>query len=152
MTSRPRDDERRRAEAAEPGTAQRTARRLWQTATRQRFFAILVLLIVLFVSFALTQDRFFTSANIEALLTSAAILWVVAIGLTFVLLAGGFDLDRLDARASSIALGTFVNDFGIPIGAAIISRLPSARCSGAGSTACSSDGSASRSWSSPSPR
>jgi ribose transport system permease protein len=101
-----------------------TARRLWQTATRQRFFAILVLLVVLFVSFALTQDRFFTSANIEALLTSAAILWVVAIGLTFVLLAGGFDLSIGSMLAlSSIALGTFVNDFGIPIGAAIILTL-----------------------------
>jgi ribose transport system permease protein len=101
-----------------------TARRAWQTATRQRFFAILVLLVVLFIAFTLTQDRFFTSANIEALLTSAAILWVVSMGLTFVLLAGGFDLSVGSMLAlSSIALGTFFNDWGLPAWPAIILTL-----------------------------
>ena len=58
----------------------------------ERFAAVLVLLLALFVFFSLTQERFFTPANIKALLTSASILWVVSIGLTFVMLAGGFDL------------------------------------------------------------
>lgn len=93
-------------------------------ATSQRFFAVLVLLVVLFAGFSLTQDRFFTSANIEALLTSAAILWVVSIGLTFVMLAGGFDLSIGSMLAlSSIALGAFVNDFGLPPLLAILLTL-----------------------------
>ena len=100
----------------------------------------------LFVVFSLTQERFFTSANIKALLTSAAILWVVSIGLTFVMLAGGFDLSIGSMLAlSSIALGAFVNDFGLPAGVAVVLRSPSARRSAAASTACSSASSASRS-------
>jgi ribose transport system permease protein len=99
-------------------------RRLRRIATEQRFFAVLVLLVALFVTFTVTQDRFATSANIEALLTSAAILWVVSIGLTFVMLAGGFDLSVGSMLAlSSIAVGAFVNDFGLPVALAIVLTL-----------------------------
>ena len=85
---------------------------------------MLVLFAVLFTTFAVTQERFFTSANVEALLTSAAILWVVAIGLTFVMLAGGFDLSVGSMLAlSSIALGAFVNDAGLPPLVAVAAAL-----------------------------
>lgn len=90
----------------------------------QRFFAVLVLFVGLFVLFALTQERFATSANIKALLTSAAILWVVAIGLTFVMLAGGFDLSVGSMLAlTSIGLGAFVNDWGLPAVVAVLAAL-----------------------------
>jgi ribose transport system permease protein len=90
----------------------------------QRFFAVLVLFVVLFVVFTLTQERFATSANIKALLTSAAILWVVAIGLTFVMLAGGFDLSVGSMLAlTSIGLGAFVNDWGLPAVVAVLAAL-----------------------------
>jgi ribose transport system permease protein len=114
---------------AEEKQAPRTGRiealsRLRRIATEQRFFAVLVLLVALFVTFTVTQDRFATSANIEALLTSAAILWVVSIGLTFVMLAGGFDLSVGSMLAlSSIAVGAFVNDFGLPVALAIVLTL-----------------------------
>jgi ribose/xylose/arabinose/galactoside ABC-type transport system permease subunit len=92
--------------------------------TRQRFFVVLVLVIGLFIVFAVTQERFATSANIKALLTSAAILWVVAIGLTFVMLAGGFDLSVGSMLAlTSIGLGAFVNDWGIAPGGAVVLAL-----------------------------
>lgn len=108
----------RRGERAE------TLRRLRRVATGQRFFAVLLLLVILFVAFTVTQDRFATSPNIEALLTSASILWVVSIGLTFVMLAGGFDLSVGSMLAlSSIALGAFFNDFGLPAIPAIIVTL-----------------------------
>jgi ribose transport system permease protein len=90
----------------------------------QRFFAVLVLFGALFVVFTLTQERFATSANIKALLTSAAILWVVAIGLTFVMLAGGFDLSVGSMLAlTSIGLGAFVNDWGLPAVVAVLAAL-----------------------------
>ena len=90
----------------------------------QRFFAVLVLFAALFVVFTLTQERFATSANIKALLTSAAILWVVAIGLTFVMLAGGFDLSVGSMLAlTSIGLGAFVNDWGLPAVVAVLATL-----------------------------
>ena len=89
-------------------------------AFRLRFLAVLVLLIAVFVFFALTQARFFTSGNIDALLTSGSILWMVAIGLTFVMLTGGFDLSLGSLLAlSGIAMGTFVTQWGVPVGWAI---------------------------------
>lgn len=107
--------------------------RLRRAATAQRFFAVLVLLVAIFVTFSLTQERFFTSPNIEALLTSAAILWVVSIGLTFVMLAGGFDLSIGSMLAlAGIALGSFVNDFGIPVPAAVVATLAFGALLGAG--------------------
>lgn len=118
MTTSAEERRARRGERAE------TLGRLRRVATGQRFFAVLVLLVILFIAFTVTQDRFATSANIEALLTSASILWVVSIGLTFVMLAGGFDLSVGSMLAlSSIALGAFFNDFGLPVIPAIIVTL-----------------------------
>jgi ribose/xylose/arabinose/galactoside ABC-type transport system permease subunit len=98
--------------------------RLLRGVAGQRFFAVLVLFVALFVVFTLTQERFATSANIKALLTSAAILWVVAIGLTFVMLAGGFDLSVGSMLAlTSIGLGAFVNDWGLPAVVAVLAAL-----------------------------
>lgn len=112
------------ARRARRGERAESLRRLRRTATGQRFFAVFVLLVVLVVAFTVTQDRFATSANIEALLTSVAILWVVSIGLTFVLLAGGFDLSVGSMLAlSGIVLGSFVNDFGLPAIVAILLTL-----------------------------
>jgi ribose transport system permease protein len=106
------------------GRSWTTGIRLGRAAVGQRFFAVLVLLVLLIVGFSLTQERFFTSGNIKALLTSAAILWVVSIGLTFVMLAGGFDLSIGSMVAlSSIALGAFVNDLGVTPGLAIVLTL-----------------------------
>jgi ribose transport system permease protein len=96
----------------------------WRFAIAQRFLAVLVLLAFLLVFFSVTEERFFTSRNIEALLTSTAILWVVAMGLTFVLLAGGFDLSVGSMLAlAGIALGSFYNDLGLPIVLAILATL-----------------------------
>jgi ribose transport system permease protein len=104
--------------------SQQTARRAWTAASAQRFLAVLLLLLALFLFFSLTQDRFFTSGNIDALLTSASILWVVSIGLTFVMIAGGFDLSLGSMLAlTGIALGSFFNDLSLPIGPAILLTL-----------------------------
>jgi ribose transport system permease protein len=99
-------------------------RRAWTAASAQRFMAVLLLLVALFIFFSLTQERFFTSGNIEALLTSAAILWVVSIGLTFVMIAGGFDLSLGAMLAlTGVALGSLFNDLSLPIGPAILLTL-----------------------------
>jgi ribose transport system permease protein len=100
------------------------AQRAWTAASAQRFMAVLLLLVALFVLFSVTQERFFTSGNIDALLTSAAILWVVSIGLTFVMIAGGFDLSLGSMLAlTGVALGSFFNDLSMPIGPAILLTL-----------------------------
>jgi len=90
----------------------------------RRYFAVLVLLIVLFVYFSISQSRFLTSGNIDALITGSSILWLVSIGLTFVMLTGGFDLSLGSLLAlSGIAMGTFMNSWGIPLGLAIVMTL-----------------------------
>lgn len=94
-----------------------------QIAAR-RFFAVLVLFVLLFLFFSLTQERFFTSANIDALITGSSILWMVSIGLTFVMLTGGFDLSLGSLLAlSGIAMGTFMNHWGVPLGLGIAMTL-----------------------------
>ncbi len=98
--------------------------RLVRVAASQRFFVVLVLLVALFVLFSLTQERFFTSANIEALLTGASILWVVSIGLTFVMVIGGFDLSLGSMLAlAGVAFAAFYNDIGVPALPAILLTL-----------------------------
>jgi len=87
---------------------------------RQRFFVVLVLLAVMIAVFAITQERFFTIDNLSALLNSSSILWVTSMGLTFVMLAGGFDLSVGSTLAlTSIAMGWFMNDAGMSVGLAI---------------------------------
>jgi ribose transport system permease protein len=103
-----------------PGLFGGGASRAGRAAFRQRFLAVLVLLIGLFVYFSLTQSRFFTSADIDALLTSASVLWMVSIGLTFVMLTGGFDLSLGSLLAlAGICLGKLMAGSGVPLGFAI---------------------------------
>jgi ribose transport system permease protein len=61
-------------------------------AATRRFRPVLAITIVLFVLFAATQSGFLTGANIENLLTAISVLWVVSMGMTFVLLTAGADL------------------------------------------------------------
>jgi ribose/xylose/arabinose/galactoside ABC-type transport system permease subunit len=51
-----------------------------------------VLDILMFIVFALTQGDFATKQNIENVFTSSATIWIIALGMTFAVLTGGFDL------------------------------------------------------------
>lgn len=81
---------------------------------------VVVLLVVLIAFFSITQKGFFTGANLSNLLTAVSVLWVVAVGETFVLVSGGIDL-------SVAAVGTLVGIFvakllhvGIPSGFVVV--------------------------------
>ncbi len=90
-------------------------------ASAARFAAVLVLLVAIFVYFAASQSNFFTSANVENLLTSVSILWVVAIGMTFVVLTGGIDLSVGSLLAlCGLILSKLFNGLGIPAPAAVL--------------------------------
>ena len=100
--------------------AGRTASLLQWMSTNQ-YVAVFGLLIVMFVVFTVTQGRFFTAANIRVLLTSVSILWMVSLGLTVVMLTGGYDL----SLAAMVGLSGFMfvgffSTFGIPALPAII--------------------------------
>lgn len=77
--------------------------------------------LVLIALFTSIQPAFLSVQNLFTLLGSISILWIVALGLTFVLLTGGFDLSVGSALAlTGIVLGWIYNSLGIPIGIAIV--------------------------------
>jgi ribose/xylose/arabinose/galactoside ABC-type transport system permease subunit len=95
---------------------------LWSAAGR--YAAVLVLLVAIFVGFSATQDNFLTSSNIENLLTSVSILWVVSIGMTFVVLTAGIDLSVGSLLAlSGIILSNLLNNAGLPEWPAVLVTL-----------------------------
>jgi ribose transport system permease protein len=99
--------------------------------TRQ-FRPVLALLILLTVGFAVSQSSFATWANVQNIFTSVAELWVMAIGMTFVLISGGVDL-------SVSAIAAFVGIFlakmlglGVPGGIAVLLTIALGALVGAG--------------------
>lgn len=87
-----------------------------------RFLGVSVLLVAMFAFFSLSQDGFLTSANIDTLLTGVSILFVVSVGMTFVMLSGGIDLSIGSILAlCGILLGKIFGD--VPIGVAIAITL-----------------------------
>lgn len=95
---------------------------VWSAATR--YAAVLVLLVAIFVVFSLTQNDFFTSANLQNLLTGVSILWVVSMGMTFVVLTGGIDLSVGSLLAlSGLILSKLLNGVGVPASIALLLTL-----------------------------
>jgi ribose transport system permease protein len=101
------------AREPEEQTLARWAAGVWAAANR--YAVVLLLLIGIFVFFSLTQPDFFSQANIENLLTGSSILFVVSIGMTFVVLTGGIDLSVGSLLAlSGIVLSELFNELGVP--------------------------------------
>jgi ribose transport system permease protein len=124
---------------AEPAEARRRRRvraieraeGVWTAGNR--YAAVFVLLIGLFVYFSLSEDHFFTRANLENMLTSVSILWVVSMGMTFVVLTAGIDLSVGSLLAlSGIILSKLFNDAGVPAWLAIILTIVIAGVIGGG--------------------
>ncbi len=83
------------------------------------FRAVLVLLIGLVVVLSLREPSFFTLVNLQDIATSVAVLWIVALGATFVQLSGGIDLSSGTVAAlAGICLAKLVGT-GLP-GALVI--------------------------------
>ncbi len=92
---------------------------VWSATSR--YAAVLVLLIVIFVYFAVSQDNFLTGPNLENLLTSVSILFIVSIGMTFVVLTGGIDLSLGSLLAlCGLILSQLFNGAGLPAWLAVV--------------------------------
>jgi ribose transport system permease protein len=63
---------------------------LWQRT--RSFRPVLLLLAGLVVVLSLVESSFFTLVNLENVATSVSVLWIIALGATFVQLSGGIDL------------------------------------------------------------
>jgi ribose transport system permease protein len=92
---------------------------VWSATSR--YAAVLVLLIAISVYFSVTQENFLTRPNIENLLTSVSILFIVSIGMTFVVLTGGIDLSVGSLLAlCGIVLSELFNGVGLPAWLAVV--------------------------------
>ena len=61
-------------------------------ASTRPFRPVLIVVIFLFTLFSVWVPGFLTFLNVQNVLASISILWIVAIGMTLVLISGGFDL------------------------------------------------------------
>lgn len=111
-----------RADLAEPATARPTAAALVRSKLAgSRVLSITLLLALALIILAVTEPKFFTYDNIVLTLVNVAGLSVLATGLTFVLLTGGFDLSIGSMLAlAGFVLAWLVDDLGIPIVPAMI--------------------------------
>ena len=79
------------ADAATPNRSRLAATVRLREATLQ-YIGVLSVLLILIVVFSLLQPQFHTWTNALNILQTNAVLLIVSVGLTFVLLVGGFDL------------------------------------------------------------
>lgn len=92
---------------------------VWSAASR--YAAVLVLLVAIFVYFSATQHNFLTQPNLTNLLTSVSILFIVSIGMTFVVLTGGIDLSLGSLLAlCGLILSQLFNGAGLPAWLAVV--------------------------------
>jgi ribose/xylose/arabinose/galactoside ABC-type transport system permease subunit len=99
-----------------------------------RYAAVLALLIGIAVFFAASEGgKFVSRANLENLLASVSILWVVSMGMTFVVLTGGIDLSVGAVLAlSGLVLSKLFNGVGMPAVLAVVLTLAIAALIGGG--------------------
>jgi ribose transport system permease protein len=107
------------AVASRGGSVTDRLRGAW--AGTRHFRPVLVLVVVLFIVFSITQSDFFDRRNLENMLTAVSVLWVVSMGMTFVTITGGFDLSvGAIAALVGIFLGKMLNDVGAPAGLTVV--------------------------------
>lgn len=93
--------------------------KVW-TGTRA-YRPVLVVVVVLVALFAIWLPAFRTSLNIQNILTSISVLWLASMGMTFVLISGGFDLSLGAISAfCGIFLGTLLESTSVPGWLAVI--------------------------------
>jgi len=91
-------------------------------ATSSRYTAVLALLVLITAYFAVTEGgKFVSHANLENLLASVSILWVVSMGMTFAVLTGGIDLSvGAMVALSGLVLAKLFAGLGLPALVAVV--------------------------------
>ncbi len=118
------DDSATTAAAETASTTTTTGSSVLRRLLRSRVASISALLVIMFVVFALTQPNFLRTSNLMLLLINASMLFVVSIGLTFVLLVGGFDLSiGALLGLSGFFLAYCYNSLGLPIVVAMVATV-----------------------------
>jgi ribose transport system permease protein len=94
-------------------------------ATASRYTAVLALLVAISAYFAIAEgSKFVSHANLENLLASVSILWVVSMGMTFAVLTGGIDLSvGAMVALSGLVLAKLFAGLGTPALVAVIATV-----------------------------
>lgn len=102
-------------EEAPPSTRASLQARIFSRAGEIRNLGLLGVLVIICVIGALTSGTFATSSNVLTILTSASVIGVISVGMTFVIIGGGIDLSvgALVALASVWATTQATQSFGI---------------------------------------
>lgn len=75
----------------------------------ERYAAVVIIDVILFIVFSTTLSGFLSVANISNLLTGSAVLWVVSLGMTLVVISAGIDLTVASQMGlSGYMLGTLL--------------------------------------------
>jgi len=92
----------------------------WSAASRYAAVLLLLLGIVAFFS-ASERGKFLSGANLQNLLSSVSILWIVSMGMTLVVITGGIDLSVGSLLAlSGLMLSKLFGGVGIPAPLAVV--------------------------------
>ena len=91
--------------------------------TQFREFILVAIIALLSVGVSLRSDIFFTGSNLLALLLGLSIESIVAVGMTILMVSGGFDLSVGSTMAMTGAVAAYCLAAGLPVPAAIMIAL-----------------------------
>ncbi len=91
-----------------------------------RYLGVLLALVLLVAWLGATQPQFLTSGNWSNILQASAALMVVSVGITFVMLVGGFDLSVGGMLALTGVFLAVLIEKGVPTGLAIFAMIVAA--------------------------
>lgn len=90
---------------------------------KQREFALLAFIVLVFIIMSFASPVFLTKGNITAMLLGLSINTIVAIGMTILLVSGGFDLSVGSGVAVTGAICAILINAGVPVLLAILSAI-----------------------------
>ena len=101
-------------------TAVTTGRSMRLRRALMNYAGVGTVLVAMCVYLSVTEDKFLTSETARIILENNALLAITAIGLTFVLLVGGFDLSVGGVFVMSAVLLSVLIKRGVPVGLAMV--------------------------------
>lgn len=95
-------------------------RTLQRIAVTSRASALIILFVLVFVYFSVSQREFLTVSNMQSVASGSGVLWMTTIGVAIVMIGGGFDLSVGSSVAlSGLILAWLFTDLGLPIACAL---------------------------------
>ena len=92
--------------------------------TRQREFGNFLVVVVIFITMSFASPYFMTRLNMHALLLALSIQTIIGVGMTILMVSGGFDLSVGSVIGlTGMVAGMLIKKAGIPVPAAVIMSL-----------------------------